>query len=230
MRYIKKNIPFKKFIDYIEKNVDLNLSKEDLKKLFQKIPSSIKKELKEYILNNEQNYLCIYCEEKINDIDNSHLEHIKPEDKYEKLIFDYNNLVVSCNGDGKCNFNNKGKNSKTTCGHKKDNKELPLNPLEDENISDYFEFKMIEKKLEIQIIPSKLDENKAKDMIKILNLNSNSPNFNLPYRRWFEKEQFEKFIVKYKLDIKDIKQILNKNTPPFVSCIIFFLKQKNINI
>ena len=46
-----------------------------------------KKPLKKYILKNEQNYLCAYCESKI-ELENSHIEHIKPKaiDKFPHLV------------------------------------------------------------------------------------------------------------------------------------------------
>ena len=237
MRYIKKVKPYKEFLEYIENNIDENLPKEELKKKFEKLPSTLKNNLKEYILENEQNFLCIYCEEKIEKIEHSHLEHIKSQDKYPQKIFDYNNLTVSCNGDGKCNSENNGKNRQSTCGHKKRNKELPLSPLKDENISDYFEFIEEKTKMIILITPSNLDKEKAQSMIRDLNLNSNSPNFNLPYRRWKEKEFIEEFIVELMKKEKDnkkvkiiIKNILESKTVPFITCIKFFLRKKGIVI
>jgi uncharacterized protein (TIGR02646 family) len=227
MRYIKKTTPLKKFVEYTSQ-IDLTLSKSELKRLFKKMPSEIKKELKKYILEKEQNYLCIYCEEKICSIENCHIEHVLSEDENPNLIFDYNNLVVSCNGDGKCNTENQGKNKKTTCGHKKANKQLPLNPLVERNISDYFKYEIIDSKTEIKITASNLDEKKATEMINILNLNSNSPNFNLLYRRWKEKENFEDFIYKEKLNKEDITKILQNFPPAFISCIKYFLVQKKI--
>jgi len=243
MRYIEKVEPYQRFLEYVENNIDKNLSKEELKKLFKKMPSNLKTSLKEYILKHEQNYLCIYCEEKIEKIEHSHLEHIKHQDEYSHLIFDYNNLVVSCNGDGKCNPKNAGKNRKTTCGHKKNDKELPLNPLKDINISDYFEFVEENEKMSILIKPSDLDKEKAQDMIEILNLNSDSPNFNLPYNRWKEKEFIEKIIVELIeqrknlkktedeifIEVKNIiKNFLSSNIVPFITCIKFFLNRKGI--
>ena len=58
---------------------------------FNKDTKQKRRNLRQYILENEQNFLCIYCVCRL-DIDNSHIEHLKPKEKYESLTFYYNNL------------------------------------------------------------------------------------------------------------------------------------------
>jgi len=122
-----------------------------------------KKQTKKYILENEQNWLCGYCEAKIN-LDNSHIEHIKP--KYldiKNLTFNYNNLLVSCNGN--C-FSEK--DSKLSCGHKKENEfneNKFLDPTRIKNIRDYFIYE------NYKIKESNLNKIKSEYMIDILKLN-----------------------------------------------------------
>ena len=86
---------------------------------------NIKFELKTYIVENEQKInegsLCVYCEREINVKNNDgHIEHIKPKDKFPQLFQEYNNLSISCN-------------SKSTCGHAKQNEydSRLINPIED---------------------------------------------------------------------------------------------------
>jgi len=97
-----------------------------------------KRELKTFILDNEQNHVCCYCEGKVK-IDSSHLEHIKPK-SFDPLhlTFDYQNIAVSCNGI--CN----NEIEKEYCGHKKENmfdEEKFLNPTQEINIREYFSYK-----------------------------------------------------------------------------------------
>jgi len=71
------------------------------------MPRKIKDELKRELVN-EQGFICCYCEKRISenicrsieDDTCSHIEHIKPRSNpsYHEYIFDYNNLVSSCEG------------------------------------------------------------------------------------------------------------------------------------
>lgn len=45
----------------------------------------------------EQGYLCGYCGARIN-LENSHIEHIKPKSLYKENTYDYDNLILSCYG------------------------------------------------------------------------------------------------------------------------------------
>jgi len=65
------------------------------------------------ILLDEQGHICCYCENKI-EIADSHIEHIRPQDKYPNLDCDYSNLLVSCAK------NPTKDNNKSHCGHKKE--------------------------------------------------------------------------------------------------------------
>lgn len=57
--------------------------------------TKIKRKLKDIMLRYEQNYYCPYCERVIN-IKNSQIEHIKPKQKYPNLLNDYNNFITAC--------------------------------------------------------------------------------------------------------------------------------------
>jgi uncharacterized protein (TIGR02646 family) len=135
-----------------------------------------KKRLKKYILNNEQNHLCCYCESKVTisgdkEKDGSHLEHIKPKKFYSDLTFYYQNLIVSCHGTCHNNENDKTRHS---CGHKKDDdydETKFLNPTTVNDIRDYFKYETIENE-KIKILPTDKAPTKAQYMINILHLNA----------------------------------------------------------
>ena len=182
-----------------------------------------KRKLKEHILEKEQNYLCCYCEAKVT-LENSHIEHIKPKSlDYDNLTFDYNNLLISCNGT--C-FSSE--NKPKTCGHKKENKfneNLFLNPIVVENIRAYFIYTD-----NGYIGSSSLCEKKAKYTMELLQLNT----FNnyLPEARVKALEEFRKSVTKFaKQTKKDIKEIaislLNKENLAFISFLKF--KYKNLS-
>ena len=127
-----------------------------------------KRKLKKYILENEQHWLCCYCEKKITlDFNSSHVEHIKPKSSDPiNLTFNYNNLLVSCEGN---HYNEIGDNRKNTCGQFKlqnFDENLFLNPTVVANIHEYFLFDF-----EGIISPSDFDKPKAKYTCDILNLN-----------------------------------------------------------
>ena len=85
-------------------------------------------------LLSEQGHICCYCCKPI-DTKNSHIEHIRPQerDEYRAISLEYENLLASCQG-----YHDRVEN----CGHSKDNafnEELFVSPLE-ENCESLFEF------------------------------------------------------------------------------------------
>lgn len=207
MRYVRKVSAPQIFIDNT-----IGISK------WEDYPAS-KKILKEFILKNEQNYLCIYCESKIK-LNSSHLEHIKPKarNKFPHLVFDYNNIVASCNGN--CHTDDEESHS---CGHIKNNEYDDakfLNPVKLTNIRDFFEYDIDNG----EIISSNKNREKSEYMINTLHLNDGG----LPLAR---KKSLAIFIEKIKKfdSIKwnnKIKEILDKENIAFVSFLRF--KYKNI--
>jgi uncharacterized protein (TIGR02646 family) len=120
----------------------------------------IKEKLKEFILGKEQGNYCAYCQKRIYENDEAHIEHIKPRDKYPNLFEDYNNIIVSCN-------------EKHTCGMKKANlyDENFINPVLD-NPNEYLDFNLANG----EIIPKNNEDDtlgykRAKYTIEVLNLN-----------------------------------------------------------
>ena len=74
-------------------------------------------------LIEEQGYICCYCEQKLN-INDCHLEHLFPQSKdiYSKLLFDYNNLLCSCQLELE-------KGEPRHCGNSRGNDIIPISPL-----------------------------------------------------------------------------------------------------
>lgn len=144
-----------------------------------KVGSNAKRALHEHLWR-EQKGLCIYCMQEIHKTrlnSDSHLEHLMNKSQFKELIFEYDNLSVSCNGyDCSTDQDSKGKNQ--FCGHYKDKKnkkpefiaEKYINPCEDENIESYFEYDV-----EGRIKPARNIEpdikGKASYMIDLINLN-----------------------------------------------------------
>ena len=64
-------------------------------------------------LLQEQGYFCCYCGREI-DAANSHIEHFKPQEQYEELALEYQNLHASCLRETK-------PGNPLHCGHRKGN-------------------------------------------------------------------------------------------------------------
>ena len=206
MRYIKKLDTPQFFTD---DTTDLNRWNEYF--------ADKKRVLKNHILENEQNYLCCYCEEKI-DIDNSHIEHIKPKNlDIKNLTFNYSNLAISCNGT--CN-NEAGDNTRYNCGHKKDNEydeEKFLNPVEIKDIREYFKYDFDN----FKINPSAKQQIKSKYMIDTLKLNDDRL---LKAREKALRIFIKKFKIIRENKKKKMIQILNKENLAFISFLRYRYK------
>ena len=145
----KKSEP-EEFTKYKSKNKIIN---------WDSFTAEIKQVLKQYLLEEQENSCCPYCEMEIN-LNDSQIEHIKPKDKFPKLLADHDNLVACCL-------------ESKRCGNSKANKwdELFINPVI-ENPEDYFEYDI--KTGEITPIFKEGNRyEKAKYTIDLLNLNDN---------------------------------------------------------
>ena len=178
-----------------------------------------KRNLKEHILKEEQNSLCIYCESKVS-ITSSHLEHIKPKHlDVQNLTFNYHNIAVSCNGT--CH-NNDADNTNYHCGHRKDRIDTSfeetkfLNPVEILNIREYFKYDYDN----YLISPSNKNIQKAQYMINTLHLNDSG----LPKAREKALQNFIKKIKKIsniEARKEKIQQVLNQENIAFISFLKF---------
>jgi len=73
---------------------------------------NIKSKIKNFILEKEQSKYCPYCEKAIYNVNEGHIEHIKPRDLFPKLFQEYNNMVVTCNEKNSCGSAKQNKYSK----------------------------------------------------------------------------------------------------------------------
>ncbi|MDQ7047858.1 MAG: retron system putative HNH endonuclease [Sulfurovum sp.] len=198
---------------YVQKKSTPSFFERDTRKLsyWIKYTPSKKRFLKEYILENEQYYLCIYCESKVN-MDSSHIEHIEPKSlDIKSLTFDYANLSVSCNGT--C-FNVSNGNSRHNCGHIKKNtydKQRFLHPCEIIDLEEYFKYDFDD----FKIYTTEKNSKKSEYMIKLLNLNSGRliiarrndyQYFNKQLKQIKDVEKRKKFI-KNKIKVKTLQFI-----------------------
>ncbi|HNL08245.1 MAG TPA: LysM peptidoglycan-binding domain-containing protein, partial [Chitinophagales bacterium] len=61
-------------------------------------PKSVPKKWLRTHLVDEQKHNCCYCEKQISDDEKTIMEHLNPKSKYTDKVFDYENLLASCNG------------------------------------------------------------------------------------------------------------------------------------
>jgi len=220
MRYIKKMNPPDCF-QHVVKNI---LSEED----WSEFQNPEKLETAKYIIEKEQQSLCVYCKQRISNYPNDyHLEHLKPRsiDK-KKNTFDYSNLVVSCNSGKDEKIINVIKYSGLTCGHKKGDcydEQMFLSPVELENISDYFVFDFINGSISF----SEKDQERATYMIDLLNLNDKGLQIArrnaLINLRKFIQENFKTKYEKKSALIK-ILDVNNKKLRPYHTFLRFCFK------
>ena len=101
---------------------DLGKSDED---------KNLRSKIRDFMIKNQKG-LCCYCCKSI-DTDNSHNEHIKPQNSYPHLSMDYQNLLASCTTPT-------GK--EPSCGHAKRDKydeKRFVSPLDDD-CKEHFKF------------------------------------------------------------------------------------------
>ena len=171
---------------------------------------SIRPKLREYILLEEQNLLCAYCEKEINDNPkNSNIDHfrLKAGHLFPEKTLDYSNLLVSCNTKGRCS-DYKDKHIKS----KKDYDNI-INPVI-ENSDDFFDYLLTGK-----VVP-KSDNKKAKFTIYIFQLNQEGLNE--------QRINIVRTIENSNLSLDEILKIFNE-FHSFIKAIYPKLKPKGIN-
>lgn len=70
------------------------LENDDWKPSFDNLQGNEKRAVRNSLLA-EQGYICCYCNKDIGD-DDFHIEHFRPQETFEALELDYNNLHASC--------------------------------------------------------------------------------------------------------------------------------------
>ena len=125
---------------------------------------NFKTELREHILLEEQNMLCVYCEQEIeSDGNHSNTDHFKIRDLFPRDTLAYDNLLVSCK-------------NRSHCENKKDNFGLNctdynkiINPVI-ENPNNFFDYG-ISGDILVKDGLSNTDKEKAKFTIEVFELN-----------------------------------------------------------
>jgi uncharacterized protein (TIGR02646 family) len=110
-------------------------------KQFQK-KTKVRNDVKRDLLD-EQGYICCYCQNRINLDEKTQIEHFIPRSSDPTKMFDYDNLLASCDGGQKIREDyNQGLVSETVpifCGPRKTNETLPISPLE-QTCEDHFDY------------------------------------------------------------------------------------------
>jgi uncharacterized protein (TIGR02646 family) len=179
------------------------------------------KPIVEDALLKEQGYICCYCESRVSK-ENSHIEHLQPKSKYPDLMFEYGNLLASCQRGSEY-----PPPKPSHCGPHKDNwydKHLLVSPL-DETCTDFFRFTEAG-----EILPTH-DLSKAtaaKTTIEKLGLNIDK--LRRQRRKVIEAildSEFDQFTEADKQkNLKDYSQLdENGRYKEFCSAVIYLLKQ-----
>lgn len=130
MRYIQKQLEPEFFILW------KNQANKDWQPSWDSLQNPEKAQLFE-CLCKEQGFLCCYCGARVENSQGAHIEHVKPRHQFHSFELNYNNLVVSCNGQEPCTDI-----TRESCGHKKDrwyDEELFITPQREE-CESYFSF------------------------------------------------------------------------------------------
>lgn len=111
----------------------------------------------------EQGSVCCYCGRSIT-LDDSHIEHFKPQERYEALQLDYTNLHASC-------LRGQQRSMPRHCGHAKDNgfdEDLHIAPL-DPSCERRFMYTF-----RGSIVPTDRGDDRAKFMVDLLALDTSA--------------------------------------------------------
>lgn len=156
-------------------------------------------ELRNHMLEEEQNWQCAYTEVRLNP-DDSHIDHFKKQDYFPQYTFSYDNLFAAHNSE---DWGAKCKDKKI----KKDLYDTILSPLSEE-IKNAFSFNFANGEI--------LGETeKAKNTIEVFNLNHSS----LKARRMQTVLNIQNY-AKYSFSEEEIKENLGE----FFSLIQFYIQ------
>lgn len=120
---------------------------------YNQLAEDIRRIIRQHALE-EQFYLCAYCCQRIQDIDDCHNEHVEAQNLNPGRTLDFSNIVASCN-------------TPNQCGDAHKSQHLPLTPL------------MAECETELRFKISGRVEgltNRASDAIQVLNLGDHEKN------------------------------------------------------
>lgn len=154
--------------------IDWKNDKTEWKQIDDQTALSVKRELKETLVK-QQYYLCCYCGELINPKKSGDvvIEHVKPREFFTEDIFNYNNLLASCHGNGQTTHKGSGykRSDWFTCDARKSSRPINVTPLCEncENRSIYTD--------DGRIIPLNIKDQEFNNTIKLLGLDAGYLNF-----------------------------------------------------
>jgi len=123
--------------------------------------------LREYILLEEQNMLCAYCNQEIEaDANKSNTDHFKIRNIFPKDTLNYNNLLISCKNKYHC------ENIKDNFGLNINDYNKIVNPVI-ENPDNFFDYS-IDGDIFAKNGLNQIDKEKAEFTIKVFALNNSS--------------------------------------------------------
>lgn len=124
MKQIAKQEP-QFFREFVEQNSP---------QLWEEISRKIGHDVRTYMLKKEQNFQCAYTETRV-EPENSHIDHFKKQSLYTNLIFEWDNLLTSCNNEAY------GAKYKDKMVKNKEDYQYLINPVLD-NPHNYFNYAM----------------------------------------------------------------------------------------
>ncbi|WP_273444534.1 retron system putative HNH endonuclease, partial [Neolewinella agarilytica] len=169
----------------------------------------------------EQLGLCAYCMQTVpeNDFkDFSHLEHMKPKGNslFKHLKFDFENIVMSCNGLN-CTSDEKY-TARSHCGAYKDNRkgsgmtfndDIFVNPTEVPVVEECYDYNL-EGEIFCSAVGVVFSRDRVNYMIKYLGLD-------VPYLNDFRRESYESLIdIERTEGVEFIQDLLSNDTSPAV--------------
>ena len=180
MRYILKNSSPQAFEDWKKANVPSewgNLT-NDPKYPEAGIKYYTKRELREALLK-EQGHLCCYCQQRVENVESTVIEHVFPRNGEDKALgrdkmFEYENLLACCNGGSKANRERNIEEPDTPsypeyCDRSKKKKLLPLSPLQPE-VETRLTYSRVDDEVRIEPVGEELEASESIE--SILNLNT----------------------------------------------------------
>lgn len=135
-----------------------SIANDEWQPTFKELSGDTNKALKQALMQ-EQGEICCYCERRIT-LDDSHMEHIKPQSTYPELALEYENIGLSCQ-------NQISKGEPRYCGNLKGNwfdDQLFISPYE-QDCESFFSFTF-----DGRITPAKSHDLSAEETIKRLGL------------------------------------------------------------
>lgn len=184
---------------------------EQKKVIWEKLSGSDKQNVKLSLLQ-EQGFICCYCQRPIALDKNTIIEHFNARSTNPEQMFDYENMFACCDG-GDSDRTNKIR-TPVYCGAKKDDKSLPISPL-DANCENHFKYIKEDSpdKDNKPLVIIESDTKEGKSAIRILNLDNKFLNkrrgeFIDGFIQGISKEEIEESLLK-------IKQKQDRKFEPF---------------